>query len=557
MLHILIVFCFFFSARLRLTQKVYRQRREMGDPVGYRFHPTDEEIVGDYVRPKNIESNTSHVDEVMNTVDIYEFDPWELLCKSRINSTDEVWYFFGCKKDQQNRGERQSRRTKSGFWKKTGVTMDIMRKRGNREKIGEKRVFVFQYSKILGGPSKPKSDWVMHEYVATFLSPNFPNQTMTYTVCKVMFKGDERVLSSSSSAVAGEIEHGLSLIPLVDTYSAGLSIETEVSSFELQDPRQFTGFLHLEEETQFEDEMFRVFNNLPTDDWNSLFNNDEEQGNTIWFHLQDDTKIHQENQAMFLCLENMMLIGPNIVPAKLYHFFYNGPSTPPLKINAKSRRESRDQVWYFFCRKDKRGERQSRKTKSGFWKKTGPTMDIFQKRGDREKIGEKRVLVFHLSGSKSKSDWVMHEYVATFLPPTDQMTYTLCKLKFKGDASDLPSSSGGDGGGGDGGCGYDGGGGCDGDGGGGDRCDGGDGCGGGDGDGGGGGGVDEHNQYLITHMNNSGGYEVSKSSLDASKEKYDDVQGTEMGEYYKMDQEVINSKIGSFFTGNPKLHQEN
>ncbi|XP_013638580.1 PREDICTED: NAC domain-containing protein 5-like isoform X2 [Brassica oleracea var. oleracea] len=208
-------------------------------------------------------------------------------------------------------------------------------------------------------------------------------------------------------------------------------------------------------------------------------------------------------------------------------------SFDPWELPSKSRRESRDQIWYFFCRKDNRGERQSRKTKSGFWKKTGPTMDIFQKRGDREKIGEKRVLVFHLSGCKSKSAWVMHEYVATFLPPTDHMTYTLCKLKFKGDASDLPSSSGADGGG-DGGCGDGGGGGGDGDGGGGDGYDGGDGCGGVDGDGGGagdcdgggggggfdggggGGGVDEHNQFLITH--NSGGYEVSKSSLDASKE---------------------------------------
>ncbi|XP_033137608.1 NAC domain-containing protein 5 [Brassica rapa] len=98
-------------------------------------------------------------------------------------------------------------------------------------------------------------------------------------------------------------------------------------------------------------------------------------------------------------------------------------SFDPWELPSKSRRESRDQVWYFFCRKDNRGERQSRKTKSGFWKKTGPTMDIFQKRGDREKIGEKRVLVFHLSGSKSKSDWVMHEYVATFLPPTDQVKF--------------------------------------------------------------------------------------------------------------------------------------
>ncbi|KAH0905410.1 hypothetical protein HID58_037237, partial [Brassica napus] len=579
-----------------LTQKVYRQRRKMVDPVGYRFHPTDEEIVGDYVRPKNIESNTSHVDEVMNTVDIYEFDPWELLCKSRINSTDE---------DQQNRGERQSRRTKSGFWKKTGVTMDIMRKRGNREKIGEKRVFVFQYSKILGGPSKPKSDWVMHEYVATFLSPNFPNQTMTYTVCKVMFKGDERVLSSSSSAVAGEIEHGLSLIPLVDTYSAGLSIETEV------DPRQFTGFLHLEEESQFEDEMFRVFNNLPTDDWNSLFNNDEEQGNTMF--MQEDRNDYRPKKSLTgvfvsdddsdsdsitttcslkssstcvtfgssnppiylpdspcLTIESVSLtqevskaLGANsaisekkmspcdddaqvneiggdqmgqemVIKNKRAGFIYRmiqkftkkiklcsceivdyyirlknrgGSDTnhvdkairavdicsfDPWELPSKSRRESRDQ--------DNRGERQSRKTKSGFWKKTGPTMDIFQKRGDREKIGEKRVLVFHLSGSKSKSDWVMHEYVATFLPPTDQDPSQFnvstddfnCFLNYNDDE-------------------------------------------------------EEQGNTMFMH----------KSSLDASKEKYDDVQGTEMGEYYKMDQEVINSKIGSFFTGNPKLHQEN
>ena len=84
--------------------------------------------------------------------------------------TDNVLYFFCPKENRYNRGERQSRKTKSGSWKKTGVTTNIMRKRGDCEKIGEKRVFVFQYSKILGG-SKPKSDWVMHEYVATFVFP--------------------------------------------------------------------------------------------------------------------------------------------------------------------------------------------------------------------------------------------------------------------------------------------------------------------------------------------------------------------------------------------------
>ncbi|KAF8116636.1 hypothetical protein N665_0015s0013 [Sinapis alba] len=260
----------------------------------------------------------------MNTVDIYEFDPWELPCKSRMKSTDEVWYFFGCKKNQQNRGERQSRRTKSGFWKKTGDTVDILRKRGgggggggDGEKIGEKRVLVFQYSKIPGG-SKPKSDWVMHEYIATLLSP--PNQTMmTYIVCKVMFKGDPIDLpsssffssSSSSATAAAAAEHHLSLIPHVDSsYSGGLSTETEVeSSFELQNPRHFTGFLHLEEETQLEDAIRRAIDNLSTDDWNSLLNNnddveeeEEEQENIML--MQEDRNDYRPKMSLtsvFIC----------------------------------------------------------------------------------------------------------------------------------------------------------------------------------------------------------------------------------------------------------------
>ncbi|KAL0700512.1 hypothetical protein Bca4012_056634 [Brassica carinata] len=287
----------------------------MVDPVvGFRFRPTDEEIVGHYVRPKNLGSNTSHVDEVMNTVDIYSFDPWELPGKSRINSTDEVWYFFGCKKNQQHMLNKQSRKTNSGFWKKTGDTTDIMRKRGgDGEKIGEKRVFVFSTKIPSGSKSKSKSDWVMHEYIATFLSPDSPpNQTMTYTVCKVMFKGDPTDLPSSSYS-AGENEHDCSLIPhVVDSNSGVLNTEAEVEptpdynyhlfgpscgqyfgrieyrdrgsepkpgykyslwrteyrdrcgvvSFELQNPHQFSAFLHLEEDARTEDETLRALNSL-------------------------------------------------------------------------------------------------------------------------------------------------------------------------------------------------------------------------------------------------------------------------------------------------------
>uniref|UniRef100_A0A0D3C719 NAC domain-containing protein n=1 Tax=Brassica oleracea var. oleracea TaxID=109376 RepID=A0A0D3C719_BRAOL len=169
----------------------------MENRVGFRFIPTDEEIVDYYLRLKNLGGDTSHVDKAISTVDICSFEPWELPSKSRRESRDQIWYFFGRKENKYNRGERQSRITKSGFWKKTGVTTNIIRKRGNREKIGEKRVLVFHSN----------SEWVMHEYVSTFLSPT---QT-TYTVCKVIFKGDPRDLPSSSSSApgggGGEVEH--------------------------------------------------------------------------------------------------------------------------------------------------------------------------------------------------------------------------------------------------------------------------------------------------------------------------------------------------------------
>ncbi|XP_010474630.1 PREDICTED: NAC domain-containing protein 4-like [Camelina sativa] len=251
----------------------------MMNPVGFRFRPTDEEIVDHYLRPKNLETNTSRVDEVISTVDICSVDPWDLPSKSRIKSRDGVWYFFGVKEIKYNRGDQLRRTTKSGVWKKTGKTMSIIRKRrGNNEKIGEKRVLVFKHR---GGS---KSDWVMHEYHATPLSP--PNQMMKYTLCKVEFKGEESEISSSSTG--SEIENNHSLIPLMN-YSGELSPRSEGSSYcqGVQNPSQLSsGFLGVQPETQLEDAVRRAINSISTDDWNSLFNDDDEQSKIV--SVQED-----------------------------------------------------------------------------------------------------------------------------------------------------------------------------------------------------------------------------------------------------------------------------
>lgn len=44
---------------------------------GFRFHPTDEELVGFYLRRK-VENKTMKIDHIIQQIDIYKHDPWDL-----------------------------------------------------------------------------------------------------------------------------------------------------------------------------------------------------------------------------------------------------------------------------------------------------------------------------------------------------------------------------------------------------------------------------------------------------------------------------------------------
>ena len=44
---------------------------------GFRFHPTDEELVSFYLRRK-IEKKLMNVDQLIKQIDIYKYEPWEL-----------------------------------------------------------------------------------------------------------------------------------------------------------------------------------------------------------------------------------------------------------------------------------------------------------------------------------------------------------------------------------------------------------------------------------------------------------------------------------------------
>jgi hypothetical protein len=53
-------------------------------PVGFRFRPTDEELVNHYLKNKLLD-NDSIVNNVIPEVDVCKYEPWELPGKKKTN----------------------------------------------------------------------------------------------------------------------------------------------------------------------------------------------------------------------------------------------------------------------------------------------------------------------------------------------------------------------------------------------------------------------------------------------------------------------------------------
>jgi hypothetical protein len=124
-------------------------------PPGFRFHPTDEEIISHYLTPKALDQRFSS--GVIGEVDLNKCEPWHLPGKAKMG--EKEWYFF-CHKDRKYpTGTRTNRATESGYWKATGKDKEIFRGRGIL--VGMKKTLVFYRGRA---PRGEKTGWVMHEF---------------------------------------------------------------------------------------------------------------------------------------------------------------------------------------------------------------------------------------------------------------------------------------------------------------------------------------------------------------------------------------------------------
>ncbi|CAN1174558.1 NAC domain-containing protein 26 [Linum perenne] len=149
-------------------------------PPGFRFHPTDEELVDYYLR-KKIASKQIDLDVIIE-VDLYKIEPWDLqeLCKIGKEEQSE-WYFFSHKDKKYPTGTRTNRATKVGFWKATGRDKSIYCR---QSLVGMRKTLVYYKGRA---PNGQKSDWIMHEYRLE-TNENGAPQEEGWVVCRVFKK---------------------------------------------------------------------------------------------------------------------------------------------------------------------------------------------------------------------------------------------------------------------------------------------------------------------------------------------------------------------------------
>ncbi|KAI3766591.1 hypothetical protein L2E82_16655 [Cichorium intybus] len=149
-------------------------------PPGFRFHPTDEELVGYYLKKKVVSQKIDL--DVIRDIDLYRIEPWDLIERCRIVYGEQnEWYFFSYKDKKYPTGTRTNRATMTGFWKATGRDKAVYEK---LRLIGMRKTLVFYKGRA---PNGHKTDWIMHEYRLES-EKNGPPQEEGWVVCRAFKK---------------------------------------------------------------------------------------------------------------------------------------------------------------------------------------------------------------------------------------------------------------------------------------------------------------------------------------------------------------------------------
>nr|QOI08305.1 NAC017_5D.3 [Triticum aestivum] len=132
-------------------------------PPGFRFSPTDEELVLFFLKRRVAAGRPS---PYIADVDVYKSHPSHLPERSALRTGDKQWFFCSRLDRKYPNGSRASRTTADGYWKATGKDRSIC---NAGRAVGNKKTLVYHHGRA---PRGERTDWVMHEY--TILADALP-----------------------------------------------------------------------------------------------------------------------------------------------------------------------------------------------------------------------------------------------------------------------------------------------------------------------------------------------------------------------------------------------
>ncbi|KAG8650438.1 hypothetical protein MANES_07G040843v8 [Manihot esculenta] len=141
-------------------------------PVGYRFAPSDDELIlfasnsandlassCDYYLQRKI-SNEPLTPNRIHVVDLYNYSPQQLAETYKLNRERESqWYFFTSREKKYPNGSRPKRNAgELGYWKATGTDKAIL---DGKKLLGFRKSLDYYEGRQRDGT---KTNWKMHEY---------------------------------------------------------------------------------------------------------------------------------------------------------------------------------------------------------------------------------------------------------------------------------------------------------------------------------------------------------------------------------------------------------
>ncbi|XP_047333673.1 NAC domain-containing protein 72-like [Impatiens glandulifera] len=199
-------------------------------PAGFRFHPTDQELVVDYLLRQV--SGRPFRQEIIKEIDLYKYDPWVLPSKA-IMSGEKEWYFFSPRDKKYPNGSRPNRTAASGYWKATGTDKGIVSLQGT--KVGIKKALVFYIGKA---PKGTKTNWIMHEYrlINSVRKPSTNKLLDDWVLCRIYKKNSSSdKLLHEAAADAAVSPQMMTSSPVSTTSASQTSDALDSSSSEFSD----------------------------------------------------------------------------------------------------------------------------------------------------------------------------------------------------------------------------------------------------------------------------------------------------------------------------------